>query len=70
MPSVTISPKFQVVIPKEVRERYSLAPGDKIEMIELNGRIELVPIRSAKSLRGILKGVENTFTREDDRCLS
>ncbi len=69
MPSVTISPKYQVVIPKAVRERYSLLPGDKVEVIELDGRIELVPIRPAKALRGFIKGVKNTFKREEDRCL-
>ena len=69
MPAVTISPKYQVVIPKAVREKYALLPGDKVEMIELDGRIELVPIRPAKALRGFLKGVKNTFERESDRCL-
>jgi len=69
MASVTISPKFQMVIPKSVRERYSLRPGDKIEVIELDGRIELVPIRPVQQLKGFLKDVENTFEREGDRCL-
>lgn len=69
MSAVTISPKYQVVIPKAVREKYALLPGDKIEMIELDGRIELVPIRSAKALRGFIKGLKNTFERDSDRCL-
>ena len=69
MPAVTVSPKYQVVIPKPIRERLSLSPGDKMELIQLDGRIELVPIKPIKSLRGILKGVKNTFTREEDRCL-
>ena len=69
MNSVTVSPKFQVVIPKKVRERMSLSPGDKIEVIQLNGRIELIPLQSISSLRGVLKGVSNNFTREEDRCL-
>lgn len=69
MSTVTISPKYQVVIPKAVRERYSLTPGDKIELIELEGRIEFVPVRSAADLRGFLKGLKNTFEREEDRCL-
>ena len=70
MPTVTVSPKFQVVIPKVVRERYALSPGDKIEVIELDGRIELVPVRPAKALKGFLKGTKNTFQREKARCLS
>lgn len=69
MSAVTISPKYQVVIPKAVRERYSLTPGDKMEIIELEGRIELVPVRSATDLKGFLKGLKNTFEREGDRCL-
>ncbi|MGJ8696758.1 MAG: AbrB/MazE/SpoVT family DNA-binding domain-containing protein [Verrucomicrobiaceae bacterium] len=69
MSAVTISPKYQVVIPKAVRDHYALSPGDKIEVIELDGRIELVPIRPASALKGFLKGVKNTFEREEDRCL-
>ncbi|MCF6312695.1 MAG: AbrB/MazE/SpoVT family DNA-binding domain-containing protein [Verrucomicrobiales bacterium] len=69
MSAVTISPKYQVVIPKAVRERYSLTPGDKMEIIELEGRIELVPVRPATDLKGFLKGLKNTFEREGDRCL-
>jgi AbrB family looped-hinge helix DNA binding protein len=69
MPAVTISSKYQVVIPKAVRERYALLPGDKVEMVELDGRIELVPVRSAKALRGFIKGLENSFERESDRGL-
>lgn len=69
MSAVTISPKFQVVIPKEVRESMALAPGDRIEVIRLEGRIELVPILPAKKLRGVLKGLKNNFEREEDRCL-
>lgn len=69
MSSVTISPKYQVVIPKEVREGLALSPGDKVEVIQLEGRIEIVPVRPIASLRGFLKGLDNTFEREDDRCL-
>jgi len=70
MKTVTISPKYQVVIPKHIREGMDLSPGDKVEMIQLNGRIEIVPVRPAKSFRGFLKGKKNTFTRDKDRCLS
>jgi AbrB family looped-hinge helix DNA binding protein len=69
MATVTVSPKFQIVIPKDVRDRLVMAPGDKIEVIQLEGRIELIPVRSASSLRGFLKGHKNTFQREADRCL-
>lgn len=69
MNTVTVSPKFQVVIPKAIRERLALVPGDRLEMIQLIDRIELIPIKPAKALRGILKGVKNNFKREQDRCL-
>ena len=69
MATVTVSPKFQVVIPKDVRDGLDLAPGDKVEEIQLDGRIELVPVRPIASLRGFLKGLKNTFEREGDRCL-
>ena len=69
MSTVTVSPKYQVVIPKEVREGLALAPGDKGEVIELAGRIEIVRVRPIASLKGFLKGVDNTFEREDDRWL-
>lgn len=69
MPAVTISPKYQIVIPKAVRERFALLPGDKVELIELDGRIEIVPIRPVNELKGFIKGSKNTFEREGDRCL-
>ena len=58
-----------MVIPKPIRERLELAPGDRLEMIQLADRIELVPIKPVKTLRGMLKGVKNTFEREKDRYL-
>lgn len=69
MATVTVSPKYQIVIPKDVRDRLVMAPGDKVEVIQLEGRIELMPVRSARSLKGFLKGRKNTFQRENDRCL-
>lgn len=69
MSTVTVSPKYQVVIPKEIRDVMPLEPGDKVEVICLEGRIELVPVRPVQSLRGFLKGIKSTFAREGDRCL-
>lgn len=67
MTIVTISPKYQVVIPKDVRERLDLKPGQKVEAFAFGNRIEFVPVRAPGELRGILSGVENDFTREPDR---
>jgi AbrB family looped-hinge helix DNA binding protein len=67
MRSVTISPKYQVVIPKNVRESLKLRPGQKMQVVEYAGRIELIPERDIKELRGFLKGINTEFKREDDR---
>jgi AbrB family looped-hinge helix DNA binding protein len=67
MQTVTISPKFQVVIPKEIREAMRLRPGQRLKVIEYEGRIELIPDRDIAELRGFLKGINSDFDREDDR---
>jgi AbrB family looped-hinge helix DNA binding protein len=67
MSTLTISPKFQVVIPKLIRERLRLSPGQKIQAIAYNNRIELIPVRAAKDMRGFLKGIDTTIEREGDR---
>jgi len=65
--AVTISPKFQVVIPRAVREKLGLSAGQKVQMIVLDGRIELIPIRPARKLRGLLRGIDATVQRDPDR---
>jgi AbrB family looped-hinge helix DNA binding protein len=67
MQSVIVSPKYQVVIPKAVREALNLRPGQKLQILEFAGRIELIPERDIKELRGFLKGINTEFNREDDR---
>ena len=67
MQTVTVSPKYQVVIPKAVREVLHLRPGQKMQVIEYDGRIELVPERDIQELRGFLKGIHTDFDREEDR---
>jgi AbrB family looped-hinge helix DNA binding protein len=64
---VTVSPKFQVVIPREVREALGISPGQKLRAIALNGRVELVPVKPARALRGFLRGIDTTVKREKDR---
>ncbi len=67
MAAVTISPKYQVVIPKEIREKLGLSPGQKVEAIMYDNRIELIPVRPVKELRGFLKGIDTLVEREADR---
>ena len=67
MTTVTISPKFQVVIPKKIRESLKLEPGQKVQAIEYDNRVELIPVRPITEMRGFLKGIDTTVEREDDR---
>jgi AbrB family looped-hinge helix DNA binding protein len=67
MQAVKISPKFQVVIPKKVRESMQLKPGQQMQVIEYGNRVELIPTRSVKSMRGFLGNIDISFTREGDR---
>ena len=67
MSTVTISPRFQVVIPKDVRDELSLEPGLKVQAIAYNNRIELIPVRPLRRMRGFVKGIETDVPREDDR---
>ena len=67
MHAVTISPKFQVVIPRPVRDHLQLRPGQKMQVIEYSGRVELIPERDISELRGFVKGIDTAFTREADR---
>ena len=67
MPIVTLSPKYQIVIPKPVRRSLNLQPGQKLQVFEYEGRIELVPERDIQDLRGFLKGIDTAFQREEDR---
>jgi AbrB family looped-hinge helix DNA binding protein len=66
---VTVSSKFQIVIPKDVRERLDIRPGEKVEAFAIGGRIELVPVRPLAEMRGFLRGMDPAFEREGDRKL-
>jgi AbrB family looped-hinge helix DNA binding protein len=68
METVTLSPKFQVVIPKTIREQLGLSPGQKIQAVLYGDRIELIPLQPAKRLRGFLKGIDTSVPREPDRA--
>jgi AbrB family looped-hinge helix DNA binding protein len=67
METVTVSPKFQVVIPRAIREKPGIEVGQKIQAIALGDRVELVPVRSARSMRGFLKGLDTALERDADR---
>ncbi len=67
METVTLSPKYQVVIPKSIRERLDLHPGQKVQVIQYGGRVELVPERPIEQMRGFLGGIDTDVPRERDR---
>lgn len=67
MLAVTVSPKFQVVIPQAVREQLQIEAGRKLQVVVYDNRIELLPIETPGQLRGFLKGIDTTVSREDDR---
>ena len=67
MTVVTVSPRFQVVIPQRIREALGLEPGQKIQAIQYDDRIEFIPVRPAKKLRGFLKGINTRVRRDRDR---
>lgn len=69
MNTVTVSPKFQVVIPLEVRRRLKLEPGAKLMVVEFNGGLRLMPLKAPSELRGIARGVGADIAREPDRPL-
>ncbi|MGH8456820.1 MAG: AbrB/MazE/SpoVT family DNA-binding domain-containing protein [Stenotrophobium sp.] len=68
MDAVTVSPKFQVVIPQQVRQALQLAPGEKLQVVHYENRIEFIPVRPAKKLRGSLRGIDTGVPRDADRA--
>src|ERR1035441_5421115 len=67
MNTITVSSKYQIVIPSKIREALGIKPGEKLHAIEYRGRIELVPVRPTKAARGTLKGIDTEGPREADR---
>ena len=64
---VTISPKFQVVIPQAIREALHLAPGEKLRVFHHANRVEFIPVRPIQGMRGFLKNMDTTIERAGDR---
>jgi AbrB family looped-hinge helix DNA binding protein len=67
MTTVTVSPKYQVVIPREIREALGLQPGQKVQVLQYENRIEFIPVRPIEQMRGFLRGIDTTVERERDR---
>lgn len=67
METVTVSPKFQIVIPRAIRDSLGIWPGQKVQVIRYGDRIELIPLRPVRETRGFLKGIDTTVEREPDR---
>lgn len=67
MEEATVSTKFQVVIPQKVREALGIRPGQKVQVIPFEGRIEMIPIKPMEESRGFLRGIETDIDREEDR---
>ncbi len=67
MEAVKISPKYQIVIPKKLREALNLSPGQKVQMVAFEDRIEMIPVRKISEMKGFLKGIDTTVEREIDR---
>ncbi len=67
MNTVIVSPKYQIVIPREVREALDLRPGQEVAVLRYRGRIELIPMKPVEEMRGLLRGIDSTVEREPDR---
>lgn len=67
MTEVTVSPKYQIVIPKDVRDSMGIIPGQKVQVLTFRNRIELIPIKPMKTMKGFLKGLDTEVERGKDR---
>lgn len=67
MSVVTVSPKFQVVIPRDIRDALGLEPGQKVQALRYQNRVEFIPVRPMRALRGFLKGIDTSVRRDGDR---
>jgi len=66
MAAVRVSSKYQIVIPREIREPMGIRPGQKVELVRLRGHVILVPVRDVREMRGFLKGMNTDFEREEE----
>jgi AbrB family looped-hinge helix DNA binding protein len=68
MPSVTVSPKYQVVIPKDIRDSLGIVSGQKLQMLAYGNRIELIPIKPMRDMKGFVQGIDTGVSRDEDRA--
>ncbi|ABU58930.1 MULTISPECIES: AbrB/MazE/SpoVT family DNA-binding domain-containing protein [Roseiflexus] len=66
MDTATISSKYQVVIPRAIREKWNVKPGQKVRFIVYGNRLEIVPVRDLKTARGFLRGMSSDIEREEE----
>jgi AbrB family looped-hinge helix DNA binding protein len=67
MTIVTVSPKYQVVIPREARKALGIQPGQQVQVLVYEGRVEFVPLKKLKKMRGFLRGIDTSVPRDKDR---
>jgi AbrB family looped-hinge helix DNA binding protein len=67
MTTVTVSTKYQVVIPEDVRKSMGVRPGEKFQVVSYDGRVQLIPLRKMRDMKGLLRGMNTSLAREADR---
>ncbi|WP_275099017.1 AbrB/MazE/SpoVT family DNA-binding domain-containing protein [Sedimenticola hydrogenitrophicus] len=67
MTAVTVSPKYQIVIPKEIRDSMGIVSGQKVQILTYQNRIELIPLKPMREMKGFLKGIDTDVARDEDR---
>ncbi len=63
-----LSPKCQVVIPLALRRRLGLRAGAILQAIVYEGRLELIPVRRLREMRGFLRGIDTRVPRDPERA--
>ena len=66
MDTVTISSKYQIVIPRAIREKWNIKPGQKVRLFVFGNRLEVVPVRDIREARGFLRGMSSNINREEE----
>ena len=67
METVKVSPQFHVVFPRKIRESLGIRPGQRLQVLVYEGRVELIPLREMKEMRGFLRGIDTRVQRDQDR---